>query len=144
MNRRTVYVPRKEACPPVVWAMLAFSLVLIAAGVASAQLTTGTITGTVTDESGAVLPGVTVIIKNTDTGIERSLVTNARGRYEAPNLAVGPYEVTATLTGFNTSIRRGVTLRPGRFSTRRPSRAAAGTRAACTRFAVTVPGELTI
>ncbi len=114
MNRRTDVVPGMHVRRPLVQALLAVLVVLFASGLASAQLTTATIAGTVTDESTAVMPGVTVSVKNTDTGIERTLVTNDRGRYEATNLALGPYEITATLEGFNVSVRRGITLTAGR------------------------------
>ncbi len=91
------------------------SLALVAlAGPAAAQLTTGTIAGTIKDGSGLILPGVTVTIKNIDTGITRTLVSNDRGRYEAPNLSPGKYEVTAVLEGFNTSVRQGIELAVGR------------------------------
>ncbi len=112
MNRRTL--PRAGTLH--IAGRLIFYVVIAFVGVApaSAQLTTATISGTVTDESSAIMPGVTVGIKNTNTGIERTQVTNERGRYEATNLALGPYEVTATLQGFNTSVRRGITLTAGR------------------------------
>ncbi|MBI4479167.1 MAG: TonB-dependent receptor [Acidobacteria bacterium] len=79
-----------------------------------AQLTTGTITGTVADQSGGAVPGVTIAIKNVATGVARSTETGLRGRYEALNLPVGIYEVTASVAGFQTSIRSGVELTVGR------------------------------
>lgn len=81
---------------------------------AMAQLTTGTVSGTVTDQSGAAVPGAAITVKNTGTGIARGLVTNPLGRYEAPNLPVGSYEISASLTGFQTSIRTGIELTVGR------------------------------
>ncbi|MGH9661692.1 MAG: carboxypeptidase-like regulatory domain-containing protein, partial [Bryobacteraceae bacterium] len=75
---------------------------------------TGSISGTVTDSTDAVLPGVTVVIKHTDTGATREVVTDARGRYAAPNLPPGPYEVAATLTGFGRVTRSGIRLTVGR------------------------------
>ena len=54
-----------------------------------AQATNGTISGTVTDESKAVLPGVTVQVKNVETGATRTLVTDDRGGFRALNLAPG-------------------------------------------------------
>jgi outer membrane receptor protein involved in Fe transport len=70
----------------------------------------GAIEGTVTDESGAVLPGVNVTIRNTGTGIVRETQTDAAGVYRAPLLPVGTYEVTAALTGFATTKRPNLTL----------------------------------
>src|SRR6266850_4487666 len=65
--------------------------------------------GIVTDNSGAVLPGVTITITNTATGRTRSLVTTADGRYRAVALEPGPYQIAAELQGFGT-IRRAITL----------------------------------
>jgi hypothetical protein len=78
-----------------------------------AQAVRGTIQGTVTDTSGGTLPGVTVEAKNVGTGLVQSVITNEAGRYTAPDLALGDYEVTANLAGFQTVIRRGITLRVG-------------------------------
>lgn len=74
----------------------------------SAQTVTGTIQGTVTDTSGAVLPGVTVTLKQMDTGAQRPLVTNEAGFYSAPYVQIGRYAVTATLPGFGTVTREGI------------------------------------
>ena len=81
---------------------------------AHAQLTTGTITGTVTDSSGAAIPGATIAVKNVDTGASRNSVAGPSGRYEIPNLPVGKYEVTASIAGFQTSVRTGIELTVGR------------------------------
>lgn len=94
--------------------VLLLAIVLIAPVDTQAQLTTGTITGVVNDGTGAVLPGVTVTIDNVGTGASRSLVTDASGRYEAPNLPVGSYTVRAELEGFRTTNRSGITLTVGR------------------------------
>ncbi|MBI4456060.1 MAG: TonB-dependent receptor [Acidobacteria bacterium] len=77
------------------------------------QTTTATILGAVKDDTGAVLPGVLVVVKHLDTGRTRTIITDDEGRYRAPNLAVGSYEVQAELAGFQTTIRRGVTLTVG-------------------------------
>src|SRR5438067_1440503 len=61
---------------------------------------TGSISGVVTDPTGAVVPDVTVTARNTSTGIERSVVTNAQGVYALPNLAVGTYDLTFRKEGF--------------------------------------------
>jgi hypothetical protein len=68
---------------------------------AQVQSTTGTIQGVVVDQSGAVLPGVDVSIKHVATGIVRSLVTDQLGRFSAPLLPVGNYEIGAQLSGFS-------------------------------------------
>src|SRR6185437_3697391 len=80
----------------------------------SAQLllaqTTGTIQGTVKDPSGAVLPGATVTVRNVETGQSRNATSGAAGEYRVPALSVGNYEVQASVSGFQTGIRKGVTL----------------------------------
>ena len=69
---------------------------------AVAQTVTGTMRGTVTDRSGAVLPGVTVTIRNADTGLERVVVSEKDGAFNAPFLPIGRYNVQAELSGFGT------------------------------------------
>jgi outer membrane receptor protein involved in Fe transport len=79
-----------------------------------AQGASGAITGVVSDETGAVLPGATVTVRNEDTGVSRELVTGEGGRFRAADLPPGPYAVTATLSGFGTLARRGIVLTVGR------------------------------
>ena len=67
-----------------------------------AQTVTGTMRGTITDRSGAALPGVTVTIRNVETGLERVVVTSSDGSYNAPFLQIGRYNVQADLAGFGT------------------------------------------
>src|SRR3989454_953640 len=74
------------------------------------QTTAGTIFGVVSDESGARLPGVTVTITHLGTGIVRTVTTDEAGRYRAPSLGLGNYEVKAELTGFRTAARSGIQL----------------------------------
>jgi hypothetical protein len=71
---------------------------------------TGTITGTVTDPTGAVVPGVRITAVNLATGIERSLVTNPSGSYLIPALQIGRYEVKAAHPGFKTVTQQDVRL----------------------------------
>ena len=66
----------------------------------AAQTVTGTIQGTVTDGSGAALPGVTITIRNVETGLERIAVTTSNGFFNAPFLQIGSYNVAAELSGF--------------------------------------------
>jgi hypothetical protein len=87
-----------------------FALLIVFASPLPAQTTTGTMRGQVTDTLGAPLPGVTVTIRNVDTGQQRVVVTNEAGLYNAPFLPVGRYEVTAGLQGLGTQTRRGVEL----------------------------------
>jgi hypothetical protein len=85
------------------------SLVLISVAGFS-QAANGTITGTITDASGAVIPGVTVEVKNTETGVVFSTISTETGNYTAPNLPPGPYAISAALPGFKKYDRTGVNL----------------------------------
>jgi len=76
------------------------ALLIVAATSGLAQLGTGTITGTVTDPGGLVVPGAAVSVRNTDTGIEHPLKTNEAGIYVVPCLQPGYYDVTASKEGF--------------------------------------------
>ena len=78
-----------------------------------AQVSGATLTGTVSDSSGAAIPNAEVSIKNVGTGETRALNTDAAGFYTAPNLLPGKYEVTATATGFSTAVRSGIILTVG-------------------------------
>ncbi|MEW6321850.1 MAG: TonB-dependent receptor [Acidobacteriota bacterium] len=73
----------------------------------------GTIEGTVKDDQGGVLPGVTVTITNLGTGEARTVVTGTNGLYRAPLLALGTYRVHAELQGFRAFEQTGITLRAG-------------------------------
>src|SRR6266567_7758522 len=84
--------------------------VLLAAVSLSAQTFRGTILGTVTDPSGAVIAGAKVTVKNTGTGLERVSQTSADGSYSLPELPIGSYTVTVVQQGFQTFIATGVTV----------------------------------
>jgi len=88
-------------------------LVLVSGGAVYAQRDTGTIVGTVSDQSGAVVPGVTVTIRNVETNAVFSTVSDATGNYAAPLLKPGPYEVVAELPGFKKFEQSGITLSVG-------------------------------
>jgi hypothetical protein len=80
---------------------------------AQSQAINGSIEGTVTDTSGAALPGVTVTITNTDTGAQRVVVSGGEGAYRAPLLSLGKYDVVAELQGFKKFEQKGITLSAG-------------------------------
>lgn len=77
---------------------------------ALAQTTTGTIRGIVRDQQGAVVPGVTITVRQTDTNVVRTTTSGGQGEYLVTNLPTGNYEVSAELSGFNRSVRSGITL----------------------------------
>lgn len=81
----------------------ALFLCLIAGGLATAQTITGSFTGTLTDQSGAVIPNVKVVATNTGTNVEYSATTNNSGVYNILFLPVGPYSISAEATGFKKS-----------------------------------------
>ncbi|OFV91240.1 MAG: hypothetical protein A3H28_13385 [Acidobacteria bacterium RIFCSPLOWO2_02_FULL_61_28] len=71
---------------------------------------TAQISGTVQDQSGAILPGVEITVTQAETGVARSTSTNQTGSYVLPNLAIGPYRLEAALPGFRTFVQRGIVL----------------------------------
>jgi hypothetical protein len=103
--------------------------VFLAALSLSAQTFRGTILGTVTDASGAVIAGAKVTVKNLGTGLTRETETSADGSYSLPELPIGSYTITVTQTGFQTFVTKEATvdvaterrvdaaLKPGQIST---------------------------
>jgi hypothetical protein len=87
-----------------------FLAVLLSSSVVALGQTTGTISGTVTDEKGAVITNATVTARNVERNISRNLQTGSDGNYRFENLPVGPYEVTVEATGFSKYIQSGITL----------------------------------
>ena len=94
--------------------IVSFCLMVLLCGLSWAQETTATISGVVTDASGGIIPGVSIEATNLDTGIGRTATTDDEGRYQLPNLSVGNYQVRASLPGFQTGVRTGITLTIGR------------------------------
>jgi Carboxypeptidase regulatory-like domain/TonB dependent receptor/TonB-dependent Receptor Plug Domain len=86
------------------------ALVWIGSGARLSAQATGSIAGSVTDESGAVLPGVTIEVTHTGTNQTRTVVTRDDGFYSVPLLQPGGYSVKGTLPGFKTFIREGITV----------------------------------
>ena len=88
---------------------LVFALLLsFLATTIHAQTVTGTLQGRVSDRSGAVLPGVTITIRNLETGLERVVTTDSQGFFNAPFLPLGRYRVSAELAGMGTMRRDNV------------------------------------
>ncbi len=94
-------------------ALVALCALLVMATGSFGQTVLGTIQGFITDSSGAALPGVSVEITNTETGISRTVQSDSGGRYKAPSLQPGVYSVTATLDSFQTTRRENVRLQVG-------------------------------
>jgi hypothetical protein len=83
---------------------------LFSSGSMWGQVVGASMAGVVRDESGAGLPGAEVNIKNLETGSERKLISDDAGRYAAPSIAIGRYEVTASKDGFNSQVKTGIDL----------------------------------
>ena len=94
-----------------------FSILLVVTfhfSLAWAQVTTGTVLGTVQDATGAVLPGTEVTVTHLDTSISRTVISDDEGRYQLTNLNLGNYEVAASLPGFQTEVQTGIEMTIGR------------------------------
>jgi Carboxypeptidase regulatory-like domain len=87
-----------------------FVFVAFSHGRMQAQTTNGTILGTVSDSSGAAVPGATVVVKSSETGREQSVTTDTSGGYAIPNLQIGHYVVTVSLAGFKTTVLPSIEL----------------------------------
>src|SRR5262249_24427894 len=69
--------------------------------------------GTLRDSSGAIIPAASVVVKNTDTGVGRTVVTNENGLYSAPGLIPGHYEISTSVPGFQTLSVKDIVLKVG-------------------------------
>jgi len=96
----------------VIFVLALLAVAIAATGTAFAQIQGGTISGSVKDEQGGVLPGVTVTAQGVDA--TQTFITEATGEYRFLNLAPGPYKVTAALQGFTTMVRDNVIVSVGR------------------------------
>ncbi|HEV8131977.1 MAG TPA: carboxypeptidase regulatory-like domain-containing protein, partial [Acidobacteriota bacterium] len=94
---------QKKTLGNCVMALVVLTLALLPS-VLRAQITTGTILGTVSDSSGAVIPGATVTASNLETGFERAVLTDGSGNYTLANMPIGNYKVKAELPGFKTGV----------------------------------------
>src|SRR5438067_5184940 len=90
--------------------VLGASLSLMTCATGWGQGATAQISGTVKDQSGAVLPGAEITATQTDTGAARMTLSNETGSYTLPNLPVGPYKLEVSLPGFRTFLQSGIVL----------------------------------
>ncbi len=93
--------------------VLGLLVILLIPFAVSAQVSGGTVSGKVTDSTGALIPGAQVAIRNTATGVTTNLVANDEGIYRASNLLAGEYEITASAPNFTSFLQKGVTLTVG-------------------------------
>ena len=103
--------PRVRPSPLPCGTLLLLSLLLlIATGLAPAQSVLGSISGSVHDSSGAVIPNARILLHRTETNTDRTVTSDAAGNYNAINLDAGTYDITASSTGFSDIIGTGVSL----------------------------------
>src|SRR5260370_24637332 len=93
--------------------MVILAMAILSASHAYAQVAGATLSGTITDPSGAAIAGAKISITNKATGAARDITTDAAGFYSAPNLLPGPYEVAASANGFSTTKESDLTLTVG-------------------------------
>jgi outer membrane receptor protein involved in Fe transport len=96
-----------------VWVFVILAISILGAGQSYAQVSGATLTGTVKDSSGAVIPNAQVAITDVATGVTRTVSPGGAGLYTAPNLLPGTYEIRITATGFSTQVQKGITLTVG-------------------------------
>jgi hypothetical protein len=101
----------------VLWGFCLSALALVLTSGAALAQSTGELAGRVTDESGAVLPGVTVTATQTDTAFSRTVVTDGEGAWVMPNMPTGPYRLEVSLQGFRTYVQTGIVLQVGQTPT---------------------------
>ena len=85
-------------------------LAIVCGRTASAQITSAMISGTVKDQTGSLLPGVDIALKNLETGLTRFGITGEDGSYRIPGLPPGLYEARGSLQGFTTAMQSGIVL----------------------------------
>src|SRR5688572_14256583 len=94
--------------------LVAASCALLAVAPAPAQtVTTGSVSGVVTDAQGGVLPGATIQAVHTPTGTKYETVTDAQGRYTFLNVRVGPYDLKASMASFRDESQAGLDVKLG-------------------------------
>ncbi len=98
----------KHVSVTVLMGLLFFALT--AATIQAQAISTAQISGTVTDQSGAILPGVEVTVTQVDTGLRRSVPTGETGSYVLTTLPIGRYRLEASLPGFRTYVQTGIVL----------------------------------
>ncbi len=93
--------------------LITLGFTLFMAVSAYCQVTGATLSGTVTDASGAAIPGAQVSVRNAATGVTRDFTTDSAGFYTAPNITAGTYEVRVSAKGFSTAVQPNVVLGVG-------------------------------
>ena len=107
--------PRSEFMCACIGFAIIFAVLLVFSCPAwvSAQMVGATISGTIVDASGSVVPGVKIVLKNASTGSIANAATNSVGVFDAPNLPPGTYDLSASAAGFSTLVRKAISLTVG-------------------------------
>lgn len=98
-----VHFLRSLSSKPLILAIAAISLLIATTPHALAQRATASVAGSVTDASQAAVPGASILVRNLDTGVERTVESNDLGYYAIPALPAGPYSITVSKVGFQTN-----------------------------------------
>ena len=117
---------------------MAIIILLVGAGWLHAQVTTGAITGNVTDSTGAAVAGATVVVTNQGTGVPQTLTTDDSGFYSAEGLPVGLYRIEISKPGFQQNVTQDIQLNPGQ---RRANNIVLAVGSAATKVTVTATAE---
>src|SRR5207244_4218442 len=89
-------------------------VVILGSTIAAAQsVNVSQVTGVIHDSTGAAIPGATITLIKTDTGLERTVISGEDGAYSIPGLPVGPYSLKVYLPGFDIYVRNGIVLQVG-------------------------------
>src|SRR5215472_5276686 len=94
---------RSRSCARWLYCVMLACLLLAAAGLSAQSTTTGAVFGTVTDQTGAIVPGATATLKSLETGRTSTVTTDGAGQYRFPLLQPGHYSVTVVQSGFTRS-----------------------------------------
>src|SRR5262245_8465787 len=89
---------------------LTFTVICLLACTSVWAQATAEISGTVKDQTGAVLPGAEIKATQTETGVERNTISNETGSWVLPTLPIGPYRLEVSLPGFRTFVQTGIVL----------------------------------
>src|ERR1700738_2475853 len=98
---------------PLACVLVIVAIAVFGAGQAQAQVAGATLTGTVKDTTGGIIPNAQLTITDVATAVTRTVSSGGAGLYSAPNLLPGTYEIRVTAMGFSTAAQKGVTLSVG-------------------------------
>src|SRR5579859_6372480 len=104
------YSKRENPCHGILWAAVLAVCIALAAPAGRGQTVNASLSGTITDASGALVPSVTVTATNSETGVAAKVTSDDSGNYTLPSLAPGSYNITFEKAGFSSTVMNGITL----------------------------------